>query len=150
MSMVGQKIRFYKNTGTSQAPAWKKLKGEVSVSTSETSGKVEKLNKDSGKHKAYVKTQLDSTLTITADYYNQSDIGADELGWAEMRADYAKTQADAAYEFEYKIEGAETGLHILTKLGFVESCSFPAEVNGIVKFDVGIQFQEEGTVAEVA
>lgn len=136
--ILGQALRLRINTGTTQAPAWKTIKGEVSASINPTSDKVEVANKDVGKHKKFIKLQLDHTLSVNATEYVV--VGANELSFADIYGFYQKNNSDAGggiYPMEFYT--ATVGAESIAFNAFVETCTLPADNNGVIEYSFNLQ-----------
>lgn len=147
--ILGQNIRLRINTGTVDVPVWKTVKGEVSASISPTSDKVEVANKDIGKHKKYIKLQLDHTVSVTANEY--TTVGANDLSFADIYGFYLKNNSDTGggvYPMEFYT--TTVGAEVIAFTAFVETCSLPADNNGVVEYSFTLQVVSLPTPSTVA
>ena len=147
--ILGQALRLRINTGTVETPLWKTIKGEVSASINPTSDKVEVANKDIGKHKKYIKLQLDHTLSVTATEY--TTVTANELSFADVYGFYQENNSDAGggiypMEFYTTTVGAES----ISFTAFVETCTLPADNNGVVEYSFNLQVVSLPTATTVS
>lgn len=136
--LIGQKYRLEINTGTSGSPAWKKFKHEVNFDISHSADKVEVSSKDTGKHKDYIKTLLDSTVNCTA--REDTAPGTGFVSYTDVYGYWLNTQADAnGGKYGMRIFTDEEGGYTLEFDAFFESIGNKYENNGLVEYTFSLQ-----------
>lgn len=136
--LIGQKYRLEINTGTSGTPAWKKFKHEVTFDISHSADKVETSSKDTGKHKDYIKTLLDSTVNCTA--REDTAPGSGFVSYTDVYGYWLNTHADAnGGKYGMRIFTDEEGGYTLEFDGFFESIGNKYENNGLVEYTFSLQ-----------
>lgn len=146
MSQLGNAYRLQINTGTTQSPTWTNIGSEVSLSFDGTSDKIEVANKDVGKHKVYKKLRLDTTIAVTA----QEDPTA-TYGFPDVHALYRQNNTDAGAGIkEFRLNTAVAGEDVIAFTAFVESCSLPAEDQGLITYTFNLQLVTLPTLTAVS
>ena len=138
MSVIGQKYRLSIDSTPEAAATYVNFQNEVTVNLSLSADKVEATNKDTGKHKKYIKTLLDSTITCTAQE-DHAPTGTN-LSYADVFALWTNNHSDTYKGVrKVKISTTDVGGSEITFEGFIESISTPFENNGLVTYDFTIQ-----------
>ena len=147
--VIGQKYRVSIDTTPDAAATYAVFQNEVTCSLPLTSEKIEVTSKDTGKHKKYLKTLLDSTLSMTAQE-DHSPSGTN-LSYADVFALWNKNHTDTYGGVrKFKLETTETGGSSITFEGFIESVDAPFENNGVVTYNFQIQITTLPVLAAVA
>ena len=147
--IIGGKARLEINTGTSGSPTWKKIIDEVKFELKRTNEKVQRRSKDTGKHNQYIKTFVDTMISITA--LDNPVPGSDGINFFDIEALSILTNADSGGGVkEMRILPTVSGLPSFAFDGFIENVSMPYEVGALVEYTFDIQVNSLPTTAEVA
>lgn len=134
---IGQTYRLEIDTTPAATATYAKVQDEVTFNTSFTSDKIEASSKDTGKHKKYIKTLLDSTVSCTA--RGESTPSGTNLNYADMFELWTANHTEATYGGERRMRITEDGTSYLEFKAFVESIDSPYENNGIVEYTFNLQ-----------
>jgi hypothetical protein len=137
------------DTTPGAAATYATFQNEVTVSLDLSADKIEASNKDTGKHKKYIKTLLDSTLSCTAQE-SHSPTGTN-LSYADVFELWTKNHSDTYKGIrKFKLETSESGGSSITFEAMIESVAAPFENNGLVTYDFTIQVVTLPVLAAVA
>lgn len=148
-AVIGGVARLEINTGTTIAPIWKKIKDEVKIDISVLNDTVERKNKDTGSHKSYIKTFVDTKVSVTAQ--ENALPGNGFIGYGDILALSRTTYRDAGKgEVDVRIVPTDSGLTSLTGTALILNPTTPYAVGEIVEYTFEVQFITLPTEAEIA
>lgn len=134
---TGQTYRLEIDTTPSAAATYAKVQHEVTFNTSFTADKLEASSKDTGKHKSYIKTLLDSTVSCTA--RGENTPSGTNLNYADLFELWTLNHTEATNKGERRMRITEDGTSYLEFKAFVESIDSPYENNGLVEYTFNLQ-----------
>lgn len=148
-AVIGGVARFEINTGTTETPAWKKIKDEVKIEISRTNNVVPRLNKDTGDHESAVKVSMGTKITVTAQ--ENALPGSGYIAFGDIWTMSEKTYRDAGKgEYAVRVIPTDSGLTSLTGTALILNPSQPYTVDEIVEYTFEVQFITKPTAAEIA
>ncbi|MCR9066268.1 MAG: hypothetical protein NXI00_20015 [Cytophagales bacterium] len=147
--VIGQKYRVSIDTSPESTATYATFQHEVTCNLALTAEKIEAVSKDTGKHKAYIKTLLDSTITLTAQE-DHAPTGTN-LSYADVFALWTKNHTDTYKgQRKMKLATAENGGSSITFEGLIMSVSAPYDNNGLVTYDIEFQINTLPVLAAVS
>lgn len=136
--VLGTKWRIEVQTQTTPSVVWKKFEHEVSTDIERTSEKIEVSSKDTGKHRAFLKTLIDTKIKCSAQSVNTPSSGF--LSYSDVYEMSGKTYADANKGiYKFRLSSPEIGSKTLEFDGFFEGLSAPFKNNELIEYSFDIQ-----------
>jgi hypothetical protein len=134
---IGQTYRLEIDTTPSATATYAKVQHEVTFNMNNTSDKIETSSKDTGKHKSYLKTLLDTTISCTA--RGENSPSGTNLNYADIYELWTLNHTETTHKGERRMRITEDGTSYIEFKAFVESIDQPYENNGLVEYTFALQ-----------